>query len=109
MNLAQQVIQWLHLLRSSPATINRDPAMDAVADWARMEPQNVEVLREFLASRIEARGALPIPSTSHDLAIIAGRDKECRELAQLLLFLAHSAPPSMASGSEQDGNEGVQH
>ena len=105
MSLRQWAAEWLEQMayRVPERRSNLTKEQAAIASWAVAEPARIQSIVDYLSSRVEVRGSLPTPANPHDLAIQAGRDKECRELAQVLLFL--TTYPSIAVGSE-DGVRG---
>lgn len=75
------------------------PEHGKVAEWLRGNTAIRDSIANLLAARISARGILPIPSTPHELAIQAGRDRECRELS--LLFSELYALPVGREGEDE--------
>ena len=65
----------------------------AVARWLGANPQLVDDLEELLRSRIEARGALPVPSTPTEAHLDRARDHECRAIIGWLRLLQKAPLP----------------
>ena len=59
-------------------------------------------LTALITTRIEDRGALPLPSNPHDAAIQLGRDAECREISRLLSLLASLPVAPLADEEDID-------
>ena len=51
-----------------------------VAVWLAGNNAALDSLVELLRDRIEGRGALPVPSTPHQVVVEAGRDSEARQI-----------------------------
>lgn len=62
-----------------------------VAIWLAGNEAALNSLIELLRDRIEGRGALPVPSTPHQVVVEAGRDSEARQIIDELRRL-HATP-----------------
>lgn len=82
-------------------TLQASPEWLRVAAWLRGDLEKLDSLLGLLASRVEGRGSLDIPSTPHECAIVAGMDKEARLIMQTLSAI-HDMPVNVASSEEEE-------
>lgn len=76
------------------------PEQVAVASWLRGDEARCRSLVALLDRRVTDRGTLPFPSNPHEVFANAGRDREAREIALLLLSLCTSPIPSGSGSGE---------
>lgn len=87
-NLRSVIDYLLGQAAASAVSPRLSQSQENVAGHLRGNEKLVTHLTTLISTRIEDRGALPLPSNPHDAAIRLGRDAECREIAQLLALLA---------------------
>lgn len=66
------------------AQITASPEWLRVAAWLRGDKEKLQSLIELVQSRIEKRGEMGVPRTSHETVVVAGMDQEARQLIAIL-------------------------
>ena len=96
-----------HVLRLAAdkirAKMELTPEQADVARWLSGNRAAMESLESILRARIEARGALPVPSTPTDAHLDRARDSDCRAIITLLRVIERAPLPGpFAIGSEKE-------